>query len=277
MSRGRSGDLPLEGQRILVTRRREQAGALVAGLEALGATVAQVPAIRIVTPEDTEALDTALRGLKGFDWLLLTSGNAVLALAARLAALGVPLESVGQGPRIGCVGPQTARKLRGCFAGVRVHAQPEIDYRGEALAAAVLQVGGRALEAAQAPGAPASLAGQRVLIPTSDRARSRLRDELAAAGAEVQVVAAYRTVPVPGLRESLLPLEGRLDLVLFASPSAVAAVVDAVPEMAAGLPAGVIGPVTETAARRAGFHVRAVAAISTVEGLVEAIQGRRQS
>jgi uroporphyrinogen-III synthase len=87
----------------------------------------------------------------------------------------------------------------------------------------------------------------------------------------VDVVVAYRTVPSPELGERLAAcLAEGLDLVTLASPSAVEAYV------AAGgsdveVPAAVIGPVTEQAARTAGLDVRAVASPSTADGLVAAI------
>jgi uroporphyrinogen-III synthase len=57
---------------------------------------------------------------------------------------------------------------------------------------------------------------------------------------------------------------------LFASPSAVETFVAAAGEDAQGLPVAVIGPVTEEAARAAGFAVLAVARSSTTEELVAA-------
>ncbi len=88
----------------------------------------------------------------------------------------------------------------------------------------------------------------------------------------VDVVVAYRAVPAPGLRQRLLECRPGADLATFASPSAVEAVAAAAPEVAAALPVGVIGPLTEAAARRAGMYVLAVAQHSTSEGLVEAIR-----
>ena len=46
---------PLFGRKILVTRAREQASQLTAGLEAAGAQCIEAPTIRIVPPETYEA------------------------------------------------------------------------------------------------------------------------------------------------------------------------------------------------------------------------------
>ena len=55
--------LPLQGKRILVTRTRQQAGALSERLRALGAIPIEFPTIHIVPPQDWEPLDSALRRL----------------------------------------------------------------------------------------------------------------------------------------------------------------------------------------------------------------------
>ena len=55
--------LPLQGKRILVTRTRQQAGALSERLRTLGAIPIEFPTIHIVPPQDWEPLDSALRRL----------------------------------------------------------------------------------------------------------------------------------------------------------------------------------------------------------------------
>ena len=72
---------PLEGRRVLVTRRKEQSSTLVERLEAQGATVLAVPAIEVAPPEDTRPLDEALKGVQRFHGLILTSPNAVASVA----------------------------------------------------------------------------------------------------------------------------------------------------------------------------------------------------
>lgn len=54
---------PLQGKRILVTRAREQAGALSDRLRELGAIPVEFPTIHIVPPENWALLDDALRRL----------------------------------------------------------------------------------------------------------------------------------------------------------------------------------------------------------------------
>jgi uroporphyrinogen-III synthase len=132
--------------------------------------------------------------------------------------------------------------------------EPKQDFRAEVLAAAF---------------ADRSLAGKRILVPTSTAARDELPDGLRRLGAQVEVVAAYATIEPPGLDAAVARcLDEGFDLALFASPSAVEAFARAAGERASGLPVAVIGPTTEAAARARGLDVRGVASPSTVEALV---------
>jgi uroporphyrinogen-III synthase len=245
---------PLEGHRILVTRRHEQAGPLVEGLAGLGATVMEVPLIAQAPPEDSGPLDAALGRLDGYDWIAFTSANAVGAVARRLADLGRALPSRVS---MASVGPATSAEIALRFAGRRADLEPASRYQAEGLA-----------EAFRARG----VAGRRVLLPVSDRARDTLARDLVAQRAEVDAVVAYRTVVPAGAGDRLerACAEG-LDLVTLASPSAVEGLVAALGERARGLAVAVIGPVTERAARAAGLDVTVVAAPATAEGLIAAV------
>ena len=251
----------LAGRRIVVTRRPEQASRLAGLLRDRGATVLEVPATAIGPPGDPGPLDGALRDLGRFDWVALTSANAVTAVRDRLASLGRPARLGEGGARIASVGPATTRAIREAFPDDTVALEPESDYRAEGL-----------LRAFEATGC----AGTAVLVPASSRAREELPSGLSALGAEVTVVEAYATVEPPGLREAV---EGCLregfDAATFAAPSAVEAFASAAAAAsvrAEGLPAVVIGPTTEAAARLARFRVLAIASPCTVEGLVAALE-----
>ena len=82
--------------------------------------------------------------------------------------------------------------------------------------------------------------------------------------AEVTAVAAYRTIEAPELaRDVERCLAEGFDAATFAAPSAVRAFARVAGPRAQGVPAAVIGPTTEEAARGAGFRVIAVALPST--------------
>ena len=62
---------PLANRRVLVTRGINQAAKLSDGLRALGAIPVEVPVIEMRPPESYEPLDSALRDLSSYDWLIL--------------------------------------------------------------------------------------------------------------------------------------------------------------------------------------------------------------
>ena len=250
---------PLFGRRVVVTRAAAQAGALADRLRALGADVLELPALR-VEPLDPAPLRAAVAGLGRYAWLVLTSQNAVRLLWDALRDAGLDARALA-GVRVCVVGPATAGALleRGIAADV-VPARFVAEGALEALAA-------------RAP----ELRGERVLYVTAADARPVLPDGLRAIGAEVDVVAAYRTVADARAAEEAEPLRealdaGAVDLVTFASASAVRHFVDAVgPALAARAPAVTIGPITSAAARAAGLTIAAEATEATMDGVVKAV------
>jgi uroporphyrinogen-III synthase len=239
----------LRGRRVLVTRRWPE---LTAALAAAGAIAHEVPLVEVRPPSDPDPLDQALRGLRRYQWLVFTSANAVEAVAARLAALGVTLEP---GIRLASVGPATTEAIDHAWPGTEVAIAPATDFRAAGLVSAF---------------AAEPLDGTRILLPVSDRAADTMADGLSARGAEVDRVIAYRTVATGG--EGLAPrLRAGVDVAVFASPSAVEAFVRAAGDESRAVRAAVIGPTTAEAARAAGLSVLAIAHPSTVEGLLAAL------
>src|ERR1700687_260918 len=79
----------LKGIRVLVGRARHQAGALSRELRKRGAEVIEIPFIEIRKPRSFQPLDTALKNLGSYDWLILTSVNGVEAMWERFEKLGL--------------------------------------------------------------------------------------------------------------------------------------------------------------------------------------------
>src|SRR4051812_35805665 len=102
---------PLFGQRIVVTRTREQASQLSRQLLELGAEVLEIPTIKIVPPDNKQDLMDALLGLGGYDWIVFTSPNGVDAFFDYFFKAFEDLRDIG-GVRIAAVGAATASKLR---------------------------------------------------------------------------------------------------------------------------------------------------------------------
>lgn len=251
-----SASRPLDGKRVLVTRPAGQAGELATALRAVGAEPVLLAAIEIRPLEDTRELDDALRRILEHDWVIFTSANGVRQIWERLAALGLDdvLEDGEEGrkpgqPRVAAIGPGTAAALE--RRGVRPDYVPG-EYVAEALAAGL-------------PDAE----GARVLMLRADIARPALRERLAARGARVEDVAAYRTITGPA--EAGSESAAAVDAVTFTSSSTVRGFLSAGGRVPEGAAVVCIGPVTARTARELGLRVDAVAEPYTLEGLVEAL------
>jgi uroporphyrinogen-III synthase len=250
--------LPLAAMRVLVTRPAGRGEALAARLRSLGAEPIVRPTIAYAPPDDAAALDDALGRLAAgvYEWLLLTSAHAVAVVAGGLGDLAPRL---GQrvSLKIGAVGPATAAACRDLLR-VEPAALPE-RFVGEALATAI--------------GDPA---GRRVLLPNAEDARPHLEERLRAAGALVERVVAYRTVPATeGADLAALLADGGLDALLFASGSAARCFAQLAGaeglERARHLTVVCLGPVTAEACRALGLEPAAIADEATEDALVEAL------
>lgn len=249
--------LPLAGRRILVTRAAHQAGKLSEELRALGAEPVEVPVLEIRPPASFEELDAALRQLDRYDWLILTSANAVRALGARAAELGIALERPAR-LKVAAVGEATAAAAR--KAGMEVAFVPEA-YVAEGLV----------------KGLQARAAGQRILLARAAVARDVIPDALRAAGAGVDVVDAYRNLMPEAAPEQLRRAAAEdLDAATFTSSSSATHLAEAA--RAAGLrwplaavPAVSIGPITSQTLRGLDWPPAAEANPSDIPGLVAAI------
>ncbi len=220
---------------VLVTRPRDQAGPLVAALDASGLEPLVIPTIE-VRAADPAPLAAAAGSLATFDWVVVTSANGARALLAALAAAGVDPASA----RWAAVGSATAAALE--EAGVHPAFVPARG-TGESLG----------------DGLPVE-PGSRVLLARTDIADERLPDRLEAAGALVVQVVAYRTVEAP--EPSRAPLvaavrSGSIDAIVFTSGSTVRGLLALLPpdlrEAARATLACCIGEPTASAAREAGF------------------------
>ena len=79
-------------------------------LEAAGAEVIAIPAIEIAPPDSYVALDTALQQILSYDWLVLTSANAVGAIVERARHLSIPITNLSA-VFIAAIGNATADAL----------------------------------------------------------------------------------------------------------------------------------------------------------------------
>ena len=235
---------PLAGVRVVVTRGSRQVGGLAAALAAAGAAVEPLPLLEVVPPAEPAPLARAVAELPLYDWVVLTSTNAVHALLPQAPAAVPPRL------RTAAVGAATAAALRGVGVEPTLVAGAGAESAGGLLAALL----------------PHLDCGQRVLLPQAADALPTLRDGLRAAGIAAVSVAAYdKRLPTAAPRRAAELFTGQpIGWVTFTSPSIVRNFAglfgdDWTPRRAE-LRAASIGPVTTAELRRHGVEPAAEAA-----------------
>lgn len=253
--------LPLFGRRVLITRPEGQSEAMSEALRDAGADPLELPTVQIVAPSDPARLDHYVKRARDYDWAVFTSVNGVDAFFASCARSGLDARVLG-GVKVAAIGPATSAALR--VHGIRADVVPS-EYRGEAVASAILQHEG-------------TLAAKRVLITRAEVAREVLPQMLRDAGAEVDVVPAYRTLPAAPERFARireLIEQGRIDWVAFTSSSTVERLVEGLGPDASALlkrtAIAAIGPITADTCTRLGLPALVVASEYTAQGLVHAL------
>ena len=160
--------------------------------------------------------------------------------------------------RVAAVGEATATAARN--AGFRVAFVPE-SYVAESLV----------------EGLRAKVAGQRVLLARAAVARDVVPDALRAAGAQVDVVDAYRNaMPEAAPEQIRRALGDGIDAATFTSSSSVTHLAEAARQAGAGwplphVPAVSIGPITSQTLREHGWEPAAEASPSDIPGLIAAV------
>lgn len=249
-------DGPLTGRAIALARVGGEEGAVPEALAAAGAWVVPTPLVELADPPDGGAgLERALSAVERYDWLVLTSAQAIPRVLRHLGDVR-RLAST----RLAVAGPSTEDALR--RLGLVADLVPDWQRSG----------GEGVVDAF--PEAPAS--GGRVLYPRSAEARPVVASGLSAKGWVVDEVDAYapRPRPLPEVRR--WALEGA-DALVVASPSALRSALGA-PGLLSSLGARVGGPrlvctgsTTAEAAREAGVEVAAVVGSTKPAALVEAL------
>jgi uroporphyrinogen III methyltransferase/synthase len=257
---------PLHGRTVVVTRARAQASGLAKTLRGLGAQVVELPAIRIESQIESEAVRRAVATIADYDLICLTSPNGVDLLFDALAAAGqdgraaVDAGTAGgldaralAEATVAAIGPGTARAL--AAHGIVADVVPS-RFVAEALVEALADV---------------EVEGRRVLVARAAEARDVLPDALRERGAAVDVVALYETVREAPDEDAVAAAQDA-DYVTFTSSSTVTNLTEALGDR---FPARArivsIGPITSATAREAGLEVAVEADRHDVDGLLAAV------
>lgn len=242
-----------QDKRVLVTRPREDFPAFARLLEAQGAISIPFPTIEIRSTYEMDLLQSALKQLHSFDWLILTSANAVKVLGDHITSGSMPPSL-----KLAAVGPKTANAMQ--QLGWSVDFIPE-----KFVAEAIL------------PGL-GDLAGRRVLLARGDLARPELPEGIRNRGGQVTELLVYRTLPASADEEGLEKIRDGVDVLTFTSSSAVHNFV-ALMQLAhldpGNLPGSPIyahiGPVTAGTAQDYQLPIDVVAETHTLEGMIDSL------
>ncbi len=250
---------PLFGRRILVTRAEEQAGGFSALLEEHGAEAISFPVIKTVPPKSYRPLDSEIKKLSTYDWVIFTSANGVRFFFGRLKDLSLDLREL-KGVSICAIGPKTRDEV--LKLNIRVDVMPE-KYIAEAV---ILALGEK------------NIAGKKFLLPRASVAREVLPDEIKRLGGTIKVCDAYRTIrPKKEFSAVKTLLKKRsIDAITFTSSSTVDNFLslltkDEIKGFLSGIPMACIGPVTAKTLKSHGLEAAIIPEDYTVEGLADAL------
>jgi uroporphyrinogen-III synthase len=251
----------LSGRRIVITRASDQNSALRERLEQLGATVLELPLIKVTMDVDKQTLADCMLELGGYDWVIFTSANGVRGFFEIFFKLFEDIRSLGL-LRIACVGETTAKAVQALH--LKVECMPK-KATSESLAEELIATG--------------SLDSARVLMVTGNLNREVIEKKLEEARAIVDRLPVYKTEQND---ISALPVTADFkaagaDAILFGSSSAVdsyAAQSDALRlNSRVSQPLlGSIGPQTSESLRKAGLPVDFEAATPGFDDLIAALR-----
>lgn len=244
----------LASKRVLVpvTAQRRELAERLAGL---GMSVDQVEFIAIAPAHDQQALEKATAAwLAGeYEWMAVTSRNAVTAMAGVAHQRGASLADPQPASKIATVGEAT---LSVCAAlGLAVDLVPSTSHNAS----------GIVKEFPDGPG--------RVLAPLGNLASPVLERGLTRKGWTVDAVEAYRTVDGAGPTRQLVEdvAAGRVDAVLLTSGSVAERLARECGPLGSETMVVAIGVTTAASAKAAGLEVHAVALRPTYDSIVESL------
>lgn len=192
----------LDGIHVLVTRPKHQAQNLTQLLQNQAAEAVLFPTLDIVATDNKQAIQSTLKNLEKFKWLIFISANAV---NFAVQANGGKIPALSQ-TQCAAVGLATAKSLT--ELGYSVDLVPEHGFNSDALLAMPQMQ---------------DVAGQQILIVRGVGGRDLLATALTARGARVDYLEVYkRSVPQLDCTPVLNRLkQGKLDIITATSVEAL--------------------------------------------------------
>ena len=251
----------LFGQRVVVTRTREQASTLVRQLNERGAEVLEIPTIRIGPPSELHPIIEAIAGLGEYNWIVFTSPNGVTAFFEYFFKAFDDIRSLGM-IRFAAVGPATAAKLSELH--LRVDAMPT-EYIASKVAKVIAAV--------------ENIENLRILCLRAEVANPELLKELEDMGGIVDDVACYQTIPETEDRTGAAArlVESGCDWITFTSASTVENFhlrfdLPQLIQRFPGIRTLTIGPETSKALTALGLSPTVEAKPHTIDGMVTSLE-----
>ncbi|MCM8789754.1 MAG: uroporphyrinogen-III C-methyltransferase [Candidatus Omnitrophica bacterium] len=246
----------LFGKRILVTSSLGSSTRLIQALEDEGASCRALPLIRIKPLEDYSGLDSCIKQIGNFHWVIFTSRNAVKSFKQRMDYLKKDARWLND-VKIASIGPKTSEALKNLC--LRVNIQPK-EFCQEGLIRAFKKE---------------EIKGKNILLLSSPESRKLLSKTLKRMGAYLKIVPAYRT-SVIRYPSSVIRNFKDTDIIIFTSSSCVRNFFKLFPKAKRllrrkGFHIASIGPVTSAQINRFGLRPDIKARHYTIEGIVEAI------
>jgi len=235
----------LIGKRILVPPARPEANPLRRILERKGAEVWEFPVLRPAPPPAYDAIDSAIRQLQAFDWVVFSGSNCVVNFFDRLDTLGLGKEPIVE-KQISAIGYGAVSALK--KLGIEPDYIPKV-HTAEGVTGGLQDIHGLSF-----------------LLIRIDGASRDLPERLRSLGATVTEVAGYRMLVEADaeIAEKIFGL--RLDALALANPTAVRFLVTATNNLGIdlqsrlkGVAIAAVGPATEEAAKGYGFTSDGVA------------------
>ncbi|OGT63115.1 MAG: hypothetical protein A3E85_04015 [Gammaproteobacteria bacterium RIFCSPHIGHO2_12_FULL_45_12] len=251
----------LGGMTVLVTRPRRPGQVLCRLLEAANAVAMHLPTLDFLPPHDIDALRLALLQLGEQDWLIFVSPQAVSESVPAIRAAWPCFPST---VKFAAIGAGTKAALQ--QAGYHVAVCPELNWQSEGLLA---------LPAFQ------SLTGQKMAIICGEGGRDLLARTLAARGARVTPVVAYRRVlPTMDVRPYRSALsQGKIEVMVATSCEGVKNLKTLMGEQAWPLlkviPLLVISERMKASAQAEGFQVVWVARNASHEAILAVLAQKK--
>ncbi|MFZ5428507.1 MAG: uroporphyrinogen-III C-methyltransferase [Thermodesulfobacteriota bacterium] len=250
---------PLLGKGVVITRSREQASDLVRILSDMGACTWEFPTIEVAPLADTTPVREAVGRLDCFDWLVFTSVNGVKYFWHELSAMGKDARALGR-LMVAAIGPATAQAL--AERGIKADFVPD-KYIAESVVEGLLAL---------------QIGGKKVLIPRALKAREVLPDELARAGALVEVLPVYETKLADQDPDEVIAAieEGEIHYLTFTSSSTVDNFFQMVPAerlkpLRGKVKIACIGPITAATLKKHGFEPDVQPESYTIPALAKAL------